>query len=125
MPGELGLVVGDALDADDPLPGLEVQHLVDQRERVSVREHLEDVLGHGEDSLGVRDTLADVSCGGSCSLLTLSRSFLCHLESGNRAAAAAGAGGGAPTNCCSHVHGCHEGRRFRQQRAQGGHYPQA
>ena len=37
MAGELGLVVGDALDADDTLAGFEVQDLVNEGERVPVQ----------------------------------------------------------------------------------------
>ena len=37
MTCELGLVVGNAFDANDPLAGLEVQDLVDESERVPVR----------------------------------------------------------------------------------------
>lgn len=84
---ELGLVVGDALDADDALARYEVQDLVDQSERVSVRQHLEDVLGHREDGLRVGDALADVGRSRRCRcfLAFPGSSLLCHPKRGNSA----------------------------------------
>lgn len=69
VPRELGLVVGDALDAHDALAGFEMQDLVHESERVSVRENLENVLRHGEDGLWVRDASADIEGGRFLGLL--------------------------------------------------------
>jgi hypothetical protein len=43
VPLEVGLVDGDVLDPDRPLPSLQLDHLVDEKEGVAVGQDLEEL----------------------------------------------------------------------------------